>query len=151
MVVKRSRLDRIDFSDIDSGERIRSVHPGEVLRREFLEPLGKSVNALALALRVPTPRINDVVLGKRAVSVDTALRLERYFGASARFWLNLQIGYDLGVASEGAGEQIAREIEPLPKRQRPKLPKAPRSHIRAASVAASVAGSVALIKRQRKP
>jgi addiction module HigA family antidote len=150
MITRGCELDGIDLPDIDTGKRIPPVHPGEILRTEFLDPLGKSVNALALALHVPAPRINDVVLGKRAVSADTALRLERYFGVSAQFWLNLQIGYDLSVANEGAGEQIAREIEPLPKRQRPKLPKAPRSHARAAALAASVAGGAAAVKRRRK-
>jgi hypothetical protein len=85
------------------------------------------------------------------VSADTALRLERYFSASAQFWLNLQIGYDLRVASEGAGEQIAREIEPLTRARRPKLPKSPRSHARAAALAASVTSSVAAVKPRRKP
>ena len=67
MVIKRSDLGSIDFSDIDTGDSIPEIHPGEILRSEFLEPLGMSVNALALALRVPAPRINDVVRGKRAV------------------------------------------------------------------------------------
>ena len=153
MVIKRSGLDSLDFPDLETGEQIPPVHPGEILRTEFLDPLGMSVNALALALalRVPAPRINDVVLGKRAVSADTALRHERYFGASAQFWLDLQIGYDLRVASEGAGEQIAREIEPLPRARRPKLPKSPRSHARAAALAASVTSSVAAVKPRRKP
>src|ERR1700723_1042534 len=72
MVIKRSELDSIDFSDIDTGERVAPVHPGEILRSEFLDPLGMSVNALAKALHVPTPRINDIMLGKRAISADTA-------------------------------------------------------------------------------
>jgi antitoxin HigA-1 len=72
MGIKRSKLDRTDFSDIDTDERIPPVHPGEILHTEFLDPLGKSVHALALALRVPTPCINDAVLGKRAVSANTA-------------------------------------------------------------------------------
>ena len=114
MVIKRSALGSIDFSDIDTGDSIPEIHPGEILRGEFLEPLGMSVNALALALRIPAPRINDVVRGK-PISADTALRLERYFGASAQFWLNLQIAYDLRVATAAAGEQIEREIEPMPK------------------------------------
>ncbi|MBN3850186.1 HigA family addiction module antidote protein, partial [Paraburkholderia sp. Ac-20342] len=125
MVIKRSALNSIDFSDVDTGEVIAEIHPGEILRSEFLEPLGMSVNALALALRVPAPRVNDVVRGRRAISADTALRLERYFGASAPFWLNLQIAYDLRVATAAAGEQIAREIEPLPRAERPKMPSVP--------------------------
>ena len=98
MVIKRSELGGIDFSDIDTGDSIPEIHPGEILRSEFLEPLGMSVNALALALRVPAPRINDVVRGKRAISADTALRLGIYFGLPAQFWLNLQNDYDIRTA-----------------------------------------------------
>ncbi|MFM0041423.1 HigA family addiction module antitoxin [Paraburkholderia sediminicola] len=150
MVIKRSDLDSIDFTDIDTGESIPEIHPGEILRYEFLEPLGMSVNALALALRVPAPRINDIVRGKRAISADTALRLARYFGASAPFWLNLQIAYDLRVATAAAGEQIEREIEPMPKANRPKMPKVPAEHARAAALAARLAGTVTAIKARRK-
>src|ERR1700761_630476 len=150
MVIKRSDLDSIDFSDISTGENIPEIHPGEILRSEFLEPLGMSVNALALALRVPAPRINDVVRGKRAISADTALRLERYFGASAQFWLNLQIAYDLRVATAAAGEQIEREIEPMPKANRPKLPKVSAEHARAAALAASLTGKLTAGKARRK-
>ena len=99
MVIKRSELSGVDFSDVATGDNIPEIHPGEILRSEFLDPLGMSVNALALALRVPAPRINDVVRGKRAISADTALRLERYLGASAQFWLNLQNEYDLHHAA----------------------------------------------------
>lgn len=150
MVIKRSDLGSINFSDIDTGESIPEIHPGEILRSEFLEPLGMSVNALALALRVPAPRINDVVRGKRAISADTALRLERYFGASAQFWLNLQIAFDLRVATAAAGEQIEREIEPMPKADRPKMPKIPTEHARAAALAASVSGKLSGSKARRK-
>ncbi|REE17537.1 addiction module HigA family antidote [Paraburkholderia sp. BL27I4N3] len=150
MVIKRSDLGSIDFSDIGTGDSIPESHPGEILRGEFLEPLGMSVNALALALRVPAPRINDVVRGKRAISADTALRLERYFGASAQFWLNLQIAYDLRVATAAAGEQIEREIEPMPKAQRPKMRKISAGHARAAALAASVSGKVTAGKARRK-
>ncbi|WP_211613507.1 HigA family addiction module antitoxin [Paraburkholderia haematera] len=150
MVIKRSDLGSIDFSDIATGEPIPEIHPGEILRSEFLEPLDMSVNALALALRVPAPRINDVVRGKRAISADTALRLERYFGASAQFWLNLQIAYDLRVATAAAGEQIEREIEPMPKANRPKMPKISAEHARAAALATRVADHVTAIKARRK-
>ncbi|MFM0649041.1 HigA family addiction module antitoxin [Paraburkholderia bryophila] len=149
MVIKRSDLGRIDFSDIDTGESMPEIHPGEILRGEFLEPLGMSVNALALALRVPAPRINDVVRGKRAISADTALRLERYFGASAQFWLNLQIAYDLRVAAAAAGEQIEREIEPMPKADRPKMPKITAEHARAAALATSLRSSAEDGRAQR--
>jgi antitoxin HigA-1 len=150
MVIKRSELDNIDFSDIDTGDNIPEIHPGEILRSEFLEPLGMSVNALALALRVPAPRINDVVRGKRAISADTALRLERYFGASAQFWLNLQIAYDLRVATAEAGEQIEREIEPMPKADRPTMPKVSAEHARAAALATSLNSRLAASRTRRK-
>ncbi len=150
MVIKRSDLGSIDFSDTDTGDSIPEIHPGEILRSEFLEPLGMSVNALALALRVPAPRINDVVRGKRAISADTALRLARYFGASAQFWLNLQIAFDLRVATAAAGEQIEREIEPMPKADRPRMPKVPADHARPAALAASVSGKLAGSKARRK-
>ncbi len=142
MVIKRAALKSTDFSDIATGERIAAVHPGEVLRAEFLDARGMSVNALALALRVPAPRINDVVRCKRAVSPETALRLARYFGTSALFWMNLQVAHDLRVATEAAGEQIEREIEPLPLRERPKPPKMPAAHARAAALASCAARRV---------
>nr|WKF56966.1 putative HTH-type transcriptional regulator YbaQ [Paraburkholderia busanensis] len=138
MVIKRSELSGVDFSDVATGDNIPEIHPGEILRSEFLDPLGMSVNALALALRVPAPRINDVVRGKRAISADTALRLERYLGASAQFWLNLQIAYDLRVATAASGAQITREIEPMPKADRPKLPRMSPEHARAAALATSL-------------
>lgn len=90
---------------------MRPIHPGEVLREEFLEPLGLSANALALALRVPAPRVNDIVRERRAVSADTALRLARYFGNSAEFWMGLQADFDLRVAQAQAGLQIERDVQ----------------------------------------
>ncbi len=91
---------------------MRPVHPGEVLREDYLKPLGMSANALAKALRVPAPRINDVVRGRRGVSVDTAMRLARYFGGDARSWMNLQTAYDLRVAEIRNAKRIAREVSP---------------------------------------
>ena len=91
---------------------MRPIHPGEILREEFLVPLGLSANALALALRVPAPRINDIVRERRAISADTALRLARYFGTSERFWLNLQAQYDLDVQRDRLGDRLAREVTP---------------------------------------
>jgi antitoxin HigA-1 len=92
--------------------RMRPVHPGEVLREEYLVPLGMSANALAKALKVPTPRINDIVREKRGVTADTAMRLARYFGGDARSWLNLQTAYDLRVAEIESAKRIEREISP---------------------------------------
>jgi addiction module HigA family antidote len=91
---------------------MRPIHPGEVLREDFLKPLGMSANALAKALSVPTPRINDVVRERRGISADTAMRLARYFGGDARSWLNLQAAYDLRVAELSSAERIAREVSP---------------------------------------
>ena len=91
---------------------MRPVHPEEVLREEFLQPLEMSANALAKALRVPASRINDIVLRRRGVTVDTAMRLVRYFGGDVQSWLNLQLAYDLKVAQKTIAPRIAREVEP---------------------------------------
>ena len=91
---------------------MRAIHLGEIIREEYLVPLGMSASALAVALRVPAPRINDVVREKRGISVDTALRLARYFNTTAQFWLNLQTSYDLKIASKSM-EAIQREVLPL--------------------------------------
>lgn len=92
---------------------MRAIHPGEILREEFLLPLDMSANALAMALHVPAPRINDIVREKRAISPDTALRLARYFDTTALFWLNLQSTFDLKQAENENAERIAVEVRPL--------------------------------------
>jgi len=89
-----------------------NVHPGEVLREEFLAPLGLSQNALARHLGVPPRRINEIVLEQRAISPDTALRLARYFGTSERFWLGLQADFDLEEARLALGARLEREVKP---------------------------------------
>ena len=81
---------------------MRSIHPSQILREDYLGPLNMSANALAVALRIPTPRINDVVRERRSVSPDTALRLSRFFGGDAQSWLNLQTAYDLKIAEANA-------------------------------------------------
>ena len=91
-------------------EKLLPVHPGEVLLEEFLKPKGISQNQLALAIRVPARRINEIVLGKRSITADTALRLGRYFQMSAKFWLGLQMDYDLDVAEDKLSERLDREI-----------------------------------------
>ena len=95
---------------------MRPIHPGEVLREEFLLPFGLTAHALAIALQVPAPRINDVVRERRAVSVDTALRLAKFFGTSAEFWMGLQTDYDMACARAPMEEVIAhiRRFEPAP-------------------------------------
>ena len=92
--------------------KMRAIHPGEILREEFLEPLGLSAHALSQALRVPAPRMNDIVRERRAVTPDTALRLARHFGTTAQFWLNLQASYDLKIAMRDSGAKIMKEVEP---------------------------------------
>jgi antitoxin HigA-1 len=86
------------------------LHPGEVLQEEFLVPLKLSQNRLALALGVPARRINEIVLAKRGISADTALRLSHYFGNSPEFWLGLQMDYDLDIARHNSGDAIARDV-----------------------------------------
>ncbi len=93
-------------------DRLPNIHPGEVLLEEFLRPLELSQNRLARSLGVPPRRINEIALGKRAVTADTALRLARYFGTSERFWLGLQVDYDLEKARLQLGERLEREITP---------------------------------------
>ena len=88
-----------------------AVHPGRVLRRE-MAARDLSADALALALRTPSGRITDILNGKRGVSPETAMRLARYFGASARFWLNVQTAYELALAERELGEKIAAEVSP---------------------------------------
>jgi len=87
--------------------------PGRFLEMEFLEPLGLSAYGLAKAIGVDPPRIYKIVSGERGITADTALRLARYFGTSAQYWMNLQNRYDLETAEEEVGEMIAREIRPL--------------------------------------
>ena len=91
---------------------IRPVHPGEVLREDFLVPLGMSANSLAQALNVTTTRINDIVRERRGVTPDTALRLARYFGGDAQSWLNLQQAYDLKLAQNAVLPAILKEVRP---------------------------------------
>ncbi|MGH2379829.1 MAG: HigA family addiction module antitoxin [Candidatus Limnocylindria bacterium] len=94
------------------GKRLAPVHPGEVLREEFLSPMGISQYRLAKDIGAPPRRVNEIVHGSRAVSVDTALRLARYFGTSERFWLNLQAQHDLDLESDRIGDRIEREVIP---------------------------------------
>ena len=92
---------------------MRPVHPGKVLREDFLLPVGMTANALAKALHVPAPRINDIVRERRGITADTAMRLARYFGGDAYSWLNLQAAYDLRVAEIANARKIAREVMPI--------------------------------------
>ena len=93
--------------------KMRPIHPGEVLREDFLVPLQMTPHALAIALRVPASRMNDITLERRSVTLDTALRLARYFGGDAQSWLNLQIVYDLKQAQKELAPKISKEVMPL--------------------------------------
>jgi addiction module HigA family antidote len=88
------------------------IHPGEILREDFMLPMGLSMNRLALDLRVPVTRIAEIFHGRRGITPDTALRLARYFNTTARFWLNLQAAYDLEVAEDELARDIEREVRP---------------------------------------
>ena len=92
---------------------MRPIHPGEILREDFLKPLQMSANALSKALHVPAGRVNDIVLERRGVTPDTPLRLARYFGGDAQSWLNLQQSYDLKLTQKQKAKQIEAEIEPF--------------------------------------
>lgn len=91
--------------------RMRPIHPGEILREEFLIPLKMSAHALAMELRVPAPRIHEIVRERRSVTPATALRLARYFGTTPDFWLNLQTAYDLKIAQREMGQTIEKEVK----------------------------------------
>lgn len=93
-------------------DRLSPVHPGEVLLEEFIKPMDLSQNRLAIDIGVDTRRINEIVLGKRAITADTALRLSRFFGNSPQFWMGLQSQYDLDVAQDQLGKRLDREVRP---------------------------------------
>jgi addiction module HigA family antidote len=91
-------------------EKLQPVHPGEILLEEFLKPMGISQYRLAKDINVPPRRINEIIHGTRAISADTALRLSRYFGTSERFWLNLQVRYDIEVEKDRLGDSLAKDV-----------------------------------------
>lgn len=93
--------------------KLAPIHPGEILLEEFLEPMKISQYRLAKDLQVPPRRINEIVHGKRRISTDTALRLARYFGTSERFWINLQVRYDLEMEKDRLGDRLDHEVKPI--------------------------------------
>ena len=101
------------MEDIIDKQKMRPVHPGEILREEFLLPLGMTPNALSIELRVPAPRINEVVRERRGITTDTALRLARFFNTTPQFWLNLQTSFDLKQTEMAVGDKIEHEIHPM--------------------------------------
>ena len=92
--------------------RVPPVHPGEILHEDLMAPLGLSINRLARDLRVPVTRMSEIVNGRRSITADTALPLARYFSTTPEFWVNLQSGYDLDVATRASTEQIKRDVHP---------------------------------------
>ena len=95
-------------------KKIEPIHPGGILLEEFLKPMNLSQNKIALAIRAPARRINEIVLGKRRISADTALRLAKFFGNSAQFWLGLQMDYDLDITADQIGDIINKEVSTGP-------------------------------------
>jgi addiction module HigA family antidote len=95
-------------------DKLHPVHPGEVLLEEFIKPLNLSQNRLAIEIGVDARRINEITLGTRSITADTALRLARYFGISPQFWLGLQAEYDLDIAMDNLGSRLDREVRPRP-------------------------------------
>ena len=94
-------------------KKLHPVHPGEILEKEVLDPMGLTQNRLALALGVPARRINEIVLGKRGITADTALRLARYFNMSPQFWLGLQMDYELDLAEDILEGRLKKEVKPM--------------------------------------
>jgi addiction module HigA family antidote len=94
-------------------KKLKPVHPGEILREEFMKPLGLSMNRMAMDLRVPVTRIAEIVAERRSITADSALRLARYFKNSPTFWMNLQSRYDLEVAEDEIAAKVERDVQPL--------------------------------------
>ncbi len=114
MSIKREELSRTDFRDVSTGRRLKPVHPGEVLLKDFIEPMGLTRYRVAKAIHVPQRRIDEICSGHRAMSADTALRLGRLFGVDAQVWMNLQGQYDLEVAARALSKRLDSEVTPLP-------------------------------------
>ncbi len=112
MTIRIEELQDMDFSDVSEG-RLHPVHPGEILREEFLVPMKITPHALSLALHIPATRINDIVRERRAISADTALRLAQYFDNRAEFWMGLQTDYDMAIARDSLRDALSqiRRIE----------------------------------------
>ena len=114
MSIKREALKTMNFRDVASGRKLAPVHPGEVLLKDFIEPMGLTRYKVAKALHVPQRRIDEICAGSRALTADTALRLARLFGMDAQTWMNLQAQYELEVANRELKKRIEEEVAPLP-------------------------------------
>ena len=113
MSIDRAAIHTLDYSDlVESGGKLQPIHPGEILREEFMEPLGLNAHRLAEALHIPADRMTEIVDERQGITADLALRLARYFGGSAEFWLGLQKDYELRLARQESLPRIAREIQP---------------------------------------
>lgn len=109
-----SKLKSSITTELEDGAPMPPLHPGEMLREEFMKPLGLSANALAMALRVPVTRISEIVRERRGITADTALRLARYFNMTPEFWMRLQMDYDLESAASELRDTLQHEIRPRP-------------------------------------
>jgi len=113
MTIKRSEIAATKFAGLLTGRRLATVHPGEILLRDFIEPLGLTRYRVAKAIRVPQRRVDEICAGKRAVTADTALRLGRFFEVEPQIWMNLQAQYDLEIAERESRRRVDRDVEPL--------------------------------------
>ena len=113
MAIAREELKRMDFRDVATGKRLAPVHPGDVLMRDFIEPMGITRYKVAKLTKVQQRRIDEICRGKRAITGDTALRLARLFGVDADFWINLQAQYDLDMSYRKMHKIVEKEVTPL--------------------------------------
>ena len=113
MAITRESIRRTDFRAVATGRRLAPVHPGEVLLKEFIEPMGLTRYKVAKAIKVQQRRIDEICAGQRAITADTALRLAKLFGMDAQTWMNLQAQYDLEIAERELSKRIEKEVTPL--------------------------------------
>jgi len=113
MAIKREELKRMNFRDVSTGRRLAPVHPGEVLMKDFIEPMEVTRYKVAKLAGVQQRRIDEICSGQRGITADTALRLARLFGTDAQFWMNLQTQYDLETAEREMRKKITQEVTPL--------------------------------------
>lgn len=113
MAIDRKSVAGMDFSSVSTGKKLKPVHPGEVLLKDFIEPMGLTRYKVAKGTGVAQRRIDEICTGQRAITADTALRLGRFFGMEAQFWMNLQSHYDLEVAKDAIAGKLDREVEVL--------------------------------------
>jgi addiction module HigA family antidote len=113
MTIARESIRKTDFRGVATGKRLASVHPGEVLLKEFIEPMGLTRYKVAKAIKVQQRRIDEICSGERAITAATALRLAKLFGMEAQTWMNLQAQYDLEIAERELSKQIDKEVTPL--------------------------------------